>query len=248
MAEKGKEKLGCLPCFLISLVLTVIFMVCMKQVANSSNYQDDGSIIIFGVVICLLLWVAIFAFRMAVLTSRAKKEGKKMRAERHNKEVALKAEKGYWDYGTFKHTAGLPLAEGVECRVEYYNDKINIEGSGTNFSLSFDKVSDIAVKTDKEIQKSYVSSAGGAVVGGYLFGPVGAMIGGRAKEKTSAVLTHYLIITYTSDNEIKYIGLEIPTGEVSKSGIWTNELSKAQEWEKHFKNSNHGKQTNTIEL
>lgn len=247
MTEMKKEKLGCLPCLLVSIAITVLFMVCLEQIGGVNN-QDDAGTIILGVVICLLLWAAIFLIYAFVRVGKENKKEQKRRAEMSKKEAARKAEKGYWDYGTFKHTAGLPLAEGVECRVEYYNNKIDFMASGTSFSLSFDKVSDIVVKTDREIQKSYVSSAGGAVLGGYLFGPVGAMIGGRAKEKTSTVVTHYLIITYISDNEIKYIGLEIPTGEISKSDIWINELTKAQEWEKHFKNSISAQQTKTIEL
>lgn len=60
-----------------------------------------------------------------------------------------------------------------------------------------------------EISKQYVSSIGGAVGGALLFGPVGAVIGGRAKQKKSKNVTNYLIITYTDNNEIKYLGFEI---------------------------------------
>ena len=42
-----------------------------------------------------------------------------------------------------------------------------------------------------------------------LFGPIGAIIGGKAKKKTVKKEIHYyFIITYKSD-EIKYIGFEI---------------------------------------
>lgn len=42
----------------------------------------------------------------------------------------------------------------------------------------------MCIKTDKEIQQQYVSSVGGAVGGAVLFGPLGAITGGRAKKKT----------------------------------------------------------------
>ena len=41
-----------------------------------------------------------------------------------------------------------------------------------------------------------------------LFGPIGAMIGGRTKEKTSRTIHSYLIFTYTNNNEIKYIAFD----------------------------------------
>ena len=54
----------------------------------------------------------------------------------------------------------------------------------------------MCIKTDSEIQKQYVSSVGGAIGGGILFGPIGAAIGGRAKQKTTHTTQSYLIITY----------------------------------------------------
>jgi hypothetical protein len=62
--------------------------------------------------------------------------------------------------------------------------------------------------TDKEIQKHIVSSTGGAVAGGLLFGPVGAMIGGRAKTRTSNNIRTYLIFSYEKDNSVSYIAFE----------------------------------------
>ena len=59
------------------------------------------------------------------------------------------------------------------------------EGSGIRYELSKDKVTDIAVKTDVEIQQQYVSSAGGALAGGMLFGPLGAIVAGRTEAKRS---------------------------------------------------------------
>ncbi len=47
--------------------------------------------------------------------------------------------------------------------------------SGTmNFELEKSKITDMCIKTDKEIQQQYVSSVGGAVGGAVLFGPLGA--------------------------------------------------------------------------
>ena len=107
------------------------------------------------------------------------------------------------------HVNGLPVAENVPCKLSYSSSGILVATSGINFELSEKKINDITVQTDMEISKQYVSSIGGSVGGALLFGPVGAVIGGRAKQKKSKNVTNYLIITYTDNNEIKYLGFEI---------------------------------------
>ena len=68
----------------------------------------------------------------------------------------------------------------------------------------------MCAKSETEIQQQYVSSVGGAVGGAVLFGPLGAMIGGRAKKKTDTTTTYYMIITYkNAENNIAYIGFDI---------------------------------------
>ena len=88
------------------------------------------------------------------------------------------------------------------------------------------KITDISVKTDVEIQKQYVSSAGGAIAGGMVFGPLGAIVGGRVKEKKTREFTYYLIFTYRSDAEISYISFEIwsSMGVMKKIESWKKEL------------------------
>lgn len=107
------------------------------------------------------------------------------------------------------HVNGLPIAENTLCQIYYTDDNIFIDGSGQSFNLSNEKISAIEIKTDVEIQKQYVSSVAGGITGAIVFGPLGALIGGRVKEKKIKNTTRYLIITYTSDNEIKYLGFDI---------------------------------------
>ena len=107
-----------------------------------------------------------------------------------------------------KHISGLPIAEGMQCSITYMTDKIEIRQGANIFNLDLAKITDINSTTDTEIKKQYVSSIGGAVGGAVLFGPLGAIVGGRAKEKKSKTVTHYFVITYRSDEEIKYISFE----------------------------------------
>ncbi|WP_312340261.1 hypothetical protein [Anaerospora hongkongensis] len=108
-----------------------------------------------------------------------------------------------------KHMTGLPVAEGTECFVYLCSNMIVFERNETSFNLLIEKIKDIVIKTDTEIQKSHVSSIGRAVVGGVLFGPLGAIVGGRSKEKTSSIESKYLIFTYDKSGEIDYISFDV---------------------------------------
>lgn len=114
--------------------------------------------------------------------------------------------------GMYNHIAGLPISEDARCKLFLEKDKIIIESSGTNFTLYKDKLLDACIKTDTEIQKQFVSSAGGAIAGNALFGPIGALICGRVKEKKSITKTNYLIYTYEKDNSVDYIVFDILDG------------------------------------
>lgn len=145
----------------------------------------------------ILLFFIIFCFRKAISLMKAQK--------RVNPKVKTVL-------GMYNHVLGLNLVENAKCKLFIHDDKIVIESSGVKFNLLKDKILDVSIKTETEIQKQYVSSAGGAIAGNALLGPVGAMIGGRIKEKTSKTSTSYLIYTYEKDNNIDYIVFDILDG------------------------------------
>ena len=184
-----------------------------------------------GVIYCIsegkleiMLGVAVFAIFDIIFYKKYhdKKTGKtaeKKQAKRESKEAAEKT-----IYG--KHQAGLPLAQDAPCTIIAENDCFKFIGGGNSFELNRSKITDISVKTDVEIQKQYVSSAGGAIAGGMVFGPLGAIVGGRVKEKKTREFTYYLIFTYRSDAEISYISFEIwsSMGVIKKIEEWRKEL------------------------
>lgn len=109
-----------------------------------------------------------------------------------------------------------------------YSDRFEFKSGSIQFKLAKSKIVDISITTDTDIQKQYVSSIGGAVGGAVLFGPLGAMIGGRAKQKKTINVSYYMIITYKNENdELKYIGFDV-----------TYALSKAKKFESEFKKTN----------
>lgn len=161
--------------------------------------MDASAIAPIIVAVILVLFIA-FCIRMAIKTSKAKKVGKIAR------ENDLKSKNADMMI-CINHFYGLPVHEGAPTKVYWCADKVIFEANGANFNLDLSKITDVSIKTDVEIQNQYVSSAGGAVAGGMLFGPIGAMIGGRTKEKQSKEVTRYIIFTYVDANEMKYIAL-----------------------------------------
>lgn len=111
---------------------------------------------------------------------------------------------------TATHMAGLPLAQGTPCAVTFGETGLCITSGGNTFNVALNKLTDVQIKTNAEIQKQYVSSVGGAVGGAVLFGPLGAMVGGRAKQKQIRTLEHYLIITYLKDGNVDYLSFLLP--------------------------------------
>lgn len=103
------------------------------------------------------------------------------------------------------------LPQGSMCKVFYNQGRIRFIVSGQEFTLEANKMIDVSVMTPTEIQKQYVSSVGGAVAGAILLGPIGAIIGGSASKKTIRKTSRYLVISYRSDGEIKYIVFDVST-------------------------------------
>lgn len=177
-----------------------------------------GELMPLFIIIAILLLIIIFCIRMTIITSKAKKERKK-------ETKALKAN-GMTCEAALSHVNGLPIPENTLCNIRSFSDRIEISTNGNQFNLSKDKITDICFKTDVEIQKQYVSSVGGAIGGAVLFGPLGAMIGGRAKQKKNKEIHTYLIFTYQKGDTIEYIGFDA-TNSLFNAGKFVDEFKKS---------------------
>ena len=110
----------------------------------------------------------------------------------------------------FVHVNGLPIAENLPCTLTIYSDRVEFQSGAITIKLMRSKITDVCVRTDTEVLTQPVSSAGRAIAGAILFGALGAVIGGRVKNKKTKTVSYYLIITYIADqNEIKYIGFDV---------------------------------------
>lgn len=176
-----------------------------------------GEMLPYFIIIGILLLFFVFCIRMISITSRAKNQQKAMLQQMRKNGLTINA--------VFNHVNGLPIAENVMCEVNSYPDKLEFKSGAMQFNLAKDKITDITMKTDVEIQKQYVSSIGGAVGGAVLFGPLGAMIGGRAKAKKTKTVLTYLLITFKNEDEIKYIGFDV-TNSFMKASKFVSEFAQ----------------------
>lgn len=96
--------------------------------------------------------------------------------------------------------SGLPVPVNTPAQLYYFDDHIEIDAGGVEYDLALDNVQGIAVQQNVEQQTQFVSSAGGAILGAAVAGPIGAAIGGRAKKKTTKQTNWYLVIHYIGKN------------------------------------------------
>ena len=150
-----------------------------------------NEVIIFGIVsLVTVILVTVAAVLCVTPVTQAKKK--------YGKNEFLFQEK-------FPFAGGLNLPEGVKCSVVCLRSGIAVSAMGQEFRLASDKIVSVSVMTRTQMQQQYVSSAGGAVAGALLLGPIGAILGGSASKRTIKSNTKYLIFAYQSDDEIKYI-------------------------------------------
>lgn len=158
--------------------------------------------IIIGVNIGTIFAGIIFSTVSILLSVLSLRKYKKCKAVKNIKSIEQDIQ------GKFKHTIGLSLPENTICILNLSSQGLKIDSNGVSFNLPKERILDITIKTDAEIQKQLVSSAGGAVAGGILFGALGAMIGGRTKEKKVTTIKQYLICIYEKDGKSEYVAFD----------------------------------------
>lgn len=200
------------------LIIFSLVFISISLFLNSINRtgQSMGTIIICAFFLSLGVLFLVFCSRMLLFSiklKRAKKTEDRIEENNYNDISSYSSVKKDRTPRVIagKHMSGLNgLATGTDCKLIFNEDHIFIEGGGGSFRLSFEKIVDVTITTDVEFQKSYVSSVGGAVGGAAILGTVGAMIGGRAKEKTSRVVEHYAIVSYVKDGAIDCLSFHLP--------------------------------------
>ncbi|MDP4153680.1 MAG: hypothetical protein Q8865_09630 [Bacillota bacterium] len=181
---------------IICLVMCLIGII----VSLSGNTSSIATAVLFGVI----------GLPMTIIRVKSKEE---LEAIRQEKEKLMAEQQEIEEYNNShvlaSHLAGLPFADGTDCIIGFEPDVFIFEGSGTTIRLACDKITDISVKTDTDIQKQYVSDVGEAIWNYETFGKLGAILLNNTEEITNTTITNYLIFTYLKDGEIDYVGFVI---------------------------------------
>lgn len=156
-----------------------------------------------------------FLFPMVVIAKKQSQVEKAKKKDKLARKDKLAQEQGFLNHQektfrtatyTLTHVLGLPVMQGAVCKVISERDKLTIEAQKTVYNLNKDRITSISRETNIQKYSQAVSSIGGAVVGGMLFGSIGAAIGGRATSKDFQSEHQYLVIAYIGDDEaVKYV-------------------------------------------
>lgn len=201
-SPQEKNKRRCLIAFFVIVVVGVIVGAVRANsdvpIGRSTLGEMFPTFILLGVYLFIIVVFVIMAIRASKNAKRQKRCEKELKAH------------GMSIHTAFKHIYGLPIAANMVCEIFSYPDRIEFKSGTINIILQRNKITNMYIKADTKIQERTVSSAGGAIAGAVMFGPMGAYIGGRPKIKRTKNKTQYLIITYTGEKgESKYINFDI---------------------------------------
>ena len=141
--------------------------------------------------------LGLFVFIGFILPSGERKAEKAVKKETKLHNASLSA--------VLKHFAGLPIPENTLCQVYSTPSRIEIVAYGQQFNITKEKIIDVSITVNTD-SCSIIS-----------------IIGGRIKTKEVKQVKSYLIFTYQKENETKYVGFDISSGE-----------TKAEEFVKEF--------------
>ena len=92
--------------------------------------------------------------------------------------------------------SGLPVPQNTLSQIYYFDDHLEINAGGVEYNLNMERIQDISIQTDVDTQTQYVSSAGGALLGAAIAGPLGAAVAGRTKKEKTQTVNSCLVISY----------------------------------------------------
>ncbi len=196
----------------IALYTLLVFAGLFLAAGAAAMLPDGG-----GAWIALLLlgaaMVAVPLWRMlAYRSGHAVTEAQLARARKKGRPVLT---------GTFTLVSGLDIPAGARCSLAYWPDHLAVTALGRTYELPLARIAAAEAATVRTVRRQYVSSAGGAVAGGMLFGPIGALLGGAARPRSVRDSSVLLLVAYTapeSGTDMRYL--------VFQPGPWTAAKAK----------------------
>ncbi len=109
----------------------------------------------------------------------------------------------------FKHATGLPIAQSDLVDLYVCENHLAIESSAAKSKLDYERIRDASIVSSTEIINQRVSSIGGAVAGAVIFGPLGAIIGGRSKNHKTKKIDKFLVVVYDKKDNLEQLAFSI---------------------------------------
>lgn len=100
---------------------------------------------------------------------------------------------------------GIPTSKAA---IEIYTDKLIIKVLNHNYTLNYTKLIGINELTKQQTDYIMKTHFGRAILCGIVFGDIGALLGGMPTDKEQTIIEKYVLITYESDNKMKFITLK----------------------------------------
>ena len=189
MKKNTGNKIG----IILSFLGFVIFRIIGETIPKTGAVNGNSAIYLAGI---LLLFTVYFVIR----SSKVKK---------HNKQLQFQAQtSGDIPLVTahLSHIYGInDLPENDPVTLSLYNDRLDIKAKNETFKLPLSRLRNLDRKIDTDITEQYVSSIGGAALGGFLAGPLGMAFGGRAKKKKSVDRKFYIVLGYDTSEGKKIV-------------------------------------------
>ena len=132
--------------------------------------------------------------------------------------------------GSFTLISGLEAPAGAKCSLAYWPERFTVTALGRTYELPLERIAAAQAATVRTVHRQYVSSAGGAVAGGMLFGPVGALLGGAARPRTVRESSLLLMVAYTAPEggaDMRYLVFQPGPWAASKAKRFAAALAQA---------------------
>lgn len=187
----------------LGLTLLIFAGVFLTPFGFTKYEEGDQRYLILAILGVLMLIVPI-VYLAAYRIKRPVDDRRVQQAEQTGKPIVT---------ARFPLVSGLDLPAGVSCTLCCFPDRLTVDAAGRPYTLPRERILGAALSTVKDVQRQYVSSAGGALAGGMLLGPIGALLGGMVKEKRIRTSTRLLLLTYAPADGGEARTLVFDTGE-----------------------------------
>lgn len=158
---------------------------------------------VFQLVVTGIIIIAV-SYVLYSLLSPTEQEKRRIKKETKEKETEkrLYYSKQYQEISSslsWVHLYGLPVSELAVCDVWECKNCL-VFYCGHPYVLNYSKIINAEYMSQTEVTKHYYDDATGAIAGGLMFGPIGALIGGGTEVDEETKYRYFVRITYKSEN------------------------------------------------